>query len=153
MLISSRNTVADALGHDVNQTFGHLVIPSSGHRKVTMGTSSRGPRGPILEPWSPHPGRRWAQFPDGVGFPDGPGGKEPAWQHRRCERCGFHPWVRKTLWRRKQQPAPVFLPGESYGLRSLVHGVAKSRTRMKQLSRDARRGSLTRSRNAPTARG
>ena len=33
---------------------------------------------------------------------------------------GFDPWVRKILWRRKQQPTPVFLPGESHGQRSLV---------------------------------
>ena len=33
-----------------------------------------------------------------------------------------------TLWRRKWQPTPVFLPGESY--RATVHGVAKSRTRL-----------------------
>ena len=32
----------------------------------------------------------------------------------------FDPWVRKILWRRKWQPTPVFLPGESHGQRSLV---------------------------------
>ena len=32
-------------------------------------------------------------------------GKEPACQ---CRRCGFDPWVRKTPWRRKWQPAAVF---------------------------------------------
>ena len=38
-------------------------------------------------------------------------------------------------WRRKWQPAPVFLPGESHGRRSPpVHGVAQSRTRLKWLS-------------------
>ena len=30
------------------------------------------------------------------------------------------PWVRRILWRRKCQPTPVFLPGESHGQRSLV---------------------------------
>ena len=34
-------------------------------------------------------------------------------------RCGFDPWVRKIPWRRKWQPIPVFLPGESHGQRSL----------------------------------
>ena len=29
-------------------------------------------------------------------------------------------WVRKIPWRRKWQPTPVFLPGESHGQRSLV---------------------------------
>ena len=30
------------------------------------------------------------------------------------------PWVRKMSWRRKWQPAPVFLPGESHRQRSLA---------------------------------
>ena len=34
--------------------------------------------------------------------------------------CGFRAWVGKILWRRKWQPAPVFLPGESHGQRSLA---------------------------------
>ena len=36
------------------------------------------------------------------------------------ERHRFDPWVGKIPWRRKWQPAPVFLPGESHGRRSLV---------------------------------
>ena len=47
-------------------------------------------------------------------------GKAPACQCRRRKRCGFGPWVRKILWRRKWQPTPVFLPGESHGQRSLA---------------------------------
>ena len=42
-----------------------------------------------------------------------------------------------THWRRKWQPTPVFLPGESQGQGSLVgcvYGVAQSRTRLKRLS-------------------
>ncbi|CAI9169407.1 unnamed protein product [Rangifer tarandus platyrhynchus] len=35
-------------------------------------------------------------------------------------RPGFDPWVGKFPWRRKWQPAPVFLPGKSHGQRSLV---------------------------------
>ena len=35
-------------------------------------------------------------------------------------RPGFDPWVGKIRWRRKRQPTPVFLPGESHGRRSLV---------------------------------
>ena len=53
------------------------------------------------EPWLP----RWLS------------GKESLWQ---CRRHGFNPWVRKIPWRRKWQPTPVFLPGESHGQRSLV---------------------------------
>ena len=48
---------------------------------------------------------------------------------------GLDPWVRKSPWSRKPQPAPVFFPGKLHGLRSLaratVHGVAKSRTRLR----------------------
>ena len=32
----------------------------------------------------------------------------------------FNPWVGKFPWRRAWQPTPVFLPGESHGLRSLA---------------------------------
>ena len=49
------------------------------------------------------------------------------------ERTGFDPWIRKIPWRRKWQPTPVFLPGESHGRRSLVGcspRVAKSWTRL-----------------------
>ena len=47
---------------------------------------------------------------------------EAQWQKIRlqCRRCGFNPWVRKIPWRRKWQPTPVFLPGESHGQRSLA---------------------------------
>ena len=39
-------------------------------------------------------------------------GKRICLQRRRP---GFDPWVEKIPWRRKWQPAPVFLPGESHG--------------------------------------
>ena len=44
-------------------------------------------------------------------------GKEPACQ---CRRHGSNPWVRKTPWRSKWQPTPVFLPQKSHGRRSLA---------------------------------
>ena len=44
-------------------------------------------------------------------------GKESACQ---CRRCRFDPWVRKIPQRRKWKPAPVLLPGESHGQRSLA---------------------------------
>ena len=47
-------------------------------------------------------------------------GKEPGCQSRRCKRPRFDPWVGKIPWRRKWQPTPVFLPGESHGQRSLA---------------------------------
>ena len=52
-------------------------------------------------------------------FPGGTSGKEPACQSRRHKRHGFDPWVRKIPWRRKWQPTPVFLPGDSHGWKSL----------------------------------
>ena len=42
-------------------------------------------------------------------FPGGASGKESA-----CI-AGFHPCVEKIPWRRKWQPTPVFLSGESHG--------------------------------------
>ena len=36
------------------------------------------------------------------------------------QRSRFNPWVGKFLWRREWQHTSVFLPGESYGHRSLV---------------------------------
>ena len=38
----------------------------------------------------------------------------------RRKRCGLAPWVEKVPWSRAWQPAPVFLPGESHGQKSLV---------------------------------
>ena len=52
-----------------------------------------------------------------MGLPGWLSGKESACQ---CRRHGFDPWVRKILWRRKWQPTPVFLPGDSHGQESLV---------------------------------
>ena len=39
---------------------------------------------------------------------------------RRCKVREFNPWVRNIPWRRKWQPTPVFMPGESHGQRSPV---------------------------------
>ena len=38
----------------------------------------------------------------------------------QCRKLRLDPWVRKIPWKRKWQPTPVFLPGKSYGKRSLV---------------------------------
>ena len=37
-----------------------------------------------------------------------------------AEDARFCLWVKKILWRRKWQPAPVFLPGRTHGQRSLA---------------------------------
>jgi len=44
------------------------------------------------------------------------------WQriHLPVQETRFNPWVGKIPWRRKWQPPPVFLPGQSHGQRSLV---------------------------------
>ena len=55
-----------------------------------------------------------------LGFPGDPTGKESSCQCRRYKRCRLSPWVRKVPWKRKCQPTPGFLPGESHGQRSLV---------------------------------
>ena len=62
--------------------------------------------------------RLWASvvrmvMPLKKGLPRWPSGKEPACQT-------LYPWVGKIPWRRKWQPTPVFLPGESHRQRSLV---------------------------------
>ena len=44
-------------------------------------------------------------------------GKESACQYRRCK---FDLWVWKIPWKKKWQPTPVFLPGESHGQKSLA---------------------------------
>ena len=46
----------------------------------------------------------------------------PWWLSGKESACStrFRPWVGKIPWRRKWQPTPVFLPGESHGQRSLM---------------------------------
>ena len=55
-----------------------------------------------------------------VRFPSGRRGKESTCQCRTLRTCGFHPWVGEIPWRRAWLPSPGFLPGESYGQRSLT---------------------------------
>ena len=49
------------------------------------------------------------------GLPGSTGGKEPTCNAGDIMRCGFDPWVGKSLLRRAWQPTPLFLPGESPG--------------------------------------
>ena len=65
-------------------------------------------------------------------------------EHGRLQSMGSlrvrHDWVTSLslfTWRRKWQPTPVFLPGESRGSGAwwaAVYGVAQSQTRLKRLS-------------------
>ena len=50
-------------------------------------------------------------------FPGGSDGKRICLQFGRP---GLNPWVGKIPWRRKWQPTPVFLPGESHRQRNLM---------------------------------
>ena len=66
----------------------------------------------------PTPSFVWPPPPKEVfGFPRWLSCKEFTCQHWRH---GFNPWARKIPWRREWQPTPVFLPGKSYGQRSMV---------------------------------
>ena len=66
----------------------------------------------------------WPRSPQGL--PWWFSGKEHTCQ---CRRGRFDSWVRKIPWRRKWQPTPGFLPGESHGQRgtwqAIVHQGAK----------------------------
>ena len=57
-------------------------------------------------------------------------GQESACQCRRPKRCGFHPWVGKIPWRRKQQPAISCLENsmDRGAWWATVHGVSGSWT-------------------------
>ena len=57
--------------------------------------------------------------------------KELAWQ---CRRHGFHPWVGNIPWRRKRQPAPVFLVGKYHGPGSLVGSISQGHKRVRRNS-------------------
>ena len=60
-------------------------------------------------------------------------GKESTCQCKRYKRHKFDSWAGKIPWRKKWQPTPGFLSGESHGQRSLVatvHGVAKKESDM-----------------------
>ena len=52
-----------------------------------------------------------------MGFPDVSVVKESACQ---CRRWRFDPRDGKISWRKKWQPTPEFLPGESHGQRNLL---------------------------------
>ena len=61
--------------------------------------------------------RKLAIFINNYGLPCGSDDKESA-----CNAgdLGFDAWVGKMLWRRAQQPTPVFLPENPHGQRNLV---------------------------------
>ena len=61
--------------------------------------------------------------------PGGACGKEPTYQCRRLNMCGFSLWVGKILWRTAWQPTLVFLhPMDRIAWWAMVHSVTKSQT-------------------------
>ena len=50
-----------------------------------------------------------------MSFPGSSAGKESI-----CNAGDLGPWAEKIPWRRKWQPTPVILPGESHGQRNLA---------------------------------
>ena len=54
------------------------------------------------------------------GLPRSLSGKETTYQSTKLRRCRLDPQIGKIIRRRKWQPTPVFLPGESHGQRSLL---------------------------------
>ena len=72
-----------------------------------------------------------------VVFPGDPSGKEPAYQHRRCQRHEFDPWVRKVPWRRHGNPPQypcLENPRDRGAWWATVHGITKTSTWLKLLS-------------------
>ena len=48
----------------------------------------------------------------------------------KCKEPGFDPWFGEIPWRRERLPTSVFWPGLENSVDCVVHGVAKSRTRL-----------------------
>ena len=71
------------------------------------------------------------------GFPGGASGKEPTCQSRRHKRSRFDTWVRRISWRRNNnllQYSSLENPTDRGAWWATVHGIAKGRTQLKQLS-------------------
>ena len=69
----------------------------------------------------------------GRGFPGGTVVENPSAKAGDTRDLGLMPGSGRSPWRKKWQPTPVFLPGESHGQKSLAGyspWVAKSRTRL-----------------------
>ena len=62
----------------------------------------------------------WGLLHSCMDFPGSSVVKDSTSQSTSHGRSWFDPQVRKTPWRRKWQPTPVFLPGESHEQRSLA---------------------------------
>ena len=109
-------TLCDPMGCSLPASSVHGILQARILEWVAMPSSRRSPY-PWFKPASP--AFQADSLPaEQQGKPKKSGvGKESACQ---CRRCRFDPWVRKIPQRRKWQPIPVFLPGKSHGLKSLV---------------------------------
>ena len=76
-------------------------------------------------------------YPSVMGFPDGSVGKESACDGGDTGDAGLPPGLGRFPWRRKWQPTPVFLPGESHGQRRPVGCSPGGSQRVRQLSHSA----------------
>ena len=89
---------------------------------------------PELTTWQSPSGQLNSLYCDYMGILGGASGKQPTCQ---CRRCGFDPWVGTIPWRRKYNPFQCSClenPMDRRACWAAVHGVTKSRTRLKQLS-------------------
>ena len=68
-----------------------------------------------------------------LGFPGGASGKEPPASAGDTRDLGSITGLGRPPWRRKWQPTPVFLPGESHGHRSLAGYSSKGHKSQTQL--------------------
>ena len=71
------------------------------------------------------------------GAKGGANGKEPTCQYRRCNRCRFNSWVRRSPGEGNGNPLQYSClqnPMDREAWKSAVHGVAESQTRLKRLS-------------------
>ena len=73
-----------------------------------------------LSHWTTREVTKWIWFNLKKGFPSSTSVKEHTCQCRRHKSHRLNSWVGKIPWRRKWQPTPIFLSGESHGQRSLV---------------------------------
>ena len=121
-----------------NRKRPNLEVPADAHNNITISEVSEkalATHSSTLArkiPWTEEPGRRQSMGSLRVG-------------HNSTTSLSLFTFMH---WRRKWQPTPVFLPGESQGQEAwwaAVYGVAQSRTRLKRLSSSSSGGSSSRS--------
>ena len=113
---------------------------SSGHRDEEVPREEPEEKHPWLCAPGPRPSRLWLGNHGSstirlvIGLPRWLDGKESACQCGTYKRLSLGPRVRKTPWRRKWQPTPVFLSGEVHGQGSYSPWGRKESDTTEQLS-------------------